>query len=313
MPRAGVAPLGARAEPGRGQVQRALHGQLGRVQREPGVRVDQPRPAQAQRHPDLGAAQAELAVGLQQFGLEVLADAQAVTGDRAAGAVLVHHGLVQHQVGADVRVGQPDPAQEPAARQVQVALGLHPGGLQPRHRAVHQPHRRQPGLRQQHVPLEPAAPHLHVRHHRAARQIQGAAQPHPGQLQRGHPPGQRRRAVQQQPGHDAGPHGALRAPRLPAVRVVHQCVPAAQVVHAAVAEGLPHPGLDGGQVVRQVPRAPAAPLVHHPATSVPRGTSRSSHTCSCPLGDEPTTESEEYLRNVTGCPSRGPWTFCISH
>ncbi|GAA2924859.1 hypothetical protein GCM10011428_47230 [Streptomyces violaceus] len=172
----------------------------------------------------------------------------------------MHDRLVEHQVRADLRVREPDAAMEAAARQMQIALRLHPGRLEPRHRAVHHPYGREAGLRQQHVLLEPALSHLDVRHHRAPREIQRAADAYAGQLQRRHPAGQGGRAVEEQPADDPGPHGPLLAPRPAAVRIVHQRVTAAQVVHAAVAEGLPHAGLDRGQVFGHIPGTHAGPL-----------------------------------------------------
>ncbi|MGX1253359.1 hypothetical protein RKD48_005870 [Streptomyces ambofaciens] len=257
----GAAEQGA-AQARRGQVQRALHRQLRGVQRVPRVRVEQAGAAQAQRHADLGAAQAHLAVRLQHLGLEVLPDRHAVGRDGTPAAVAVHDRLVEQQVGAYPRVREPDAAREAGARQVQVALGVQPGRLKARHRAVHQAHRREPGLRQQHLALEAAAAQLHVGHHRAARQVHRVADPHAHQLQRGDPARERRRTVEEQPAHHAGAHRPLRSPRAPAVRVVDERVAAAQVVHAAVAERLPHPGLGDGQVVRQLSVTMACPLGH---------------------------------------------------
>ena len=73
--------------PAGGQVQRALDGQLGGVQREPArTGWSAVLPRRLSDTPIGGAAQAQLAVRLQHLGLEVLADGHAVAGDRAARA-----------------------------------------------------------------------------------------------------------------------------------------------------------------------------------------------------------------------------------
>ncbi len=242
------------ADARRGQIQSAPDGQLGRVQREPRVRVDQPGAPQAQRHADAGAAQTQFTVRLQHLGLEVLADADAVRGDGAAAAVAVDDGLVEQQIRADLGVGEPDAVVETAPRQMEIALGVHAGGLQARHGAVHQPYGREVGLRQPDLPVEAAAAHLDVRHHRAAREVHRVADPYADELERRHAASEGGRAVQQQPADDPRADGAFVSPGMSAVRIVDDAVAAAQVVHAAVAEGLPHAEFGRGQVVRQVVR-----------------------------------------------------------
>jgi hypothetical protein len=131
--------------------------------------------------------------------------------------------------------------------------GVQPGRLQAWHRAFDQAQGREPGLRQHDLLLEPAALQLHVRLDRAAREIQHVGDLDAGQLQGSDTAVERGRPVQQQHAHDARAYAPLRTPWMAAVRIVHDHVPGAQVVHAAVAERLPHPHLGGGQILRRFP------------------------------------------------------------
>ncbi len=234
----------------RGQVQGPLDGQLRGVQRAPPVGVAQPGPAQVHRHADLRPAQTHLPVRLQQLALEVLRDGHPVRGDGPAPAVALHHRLADQQVGADLRVRQPDPARHPAARQVQIALGVQPRGVQPRNRTVDQAQRAEPGLGQLDLAVEAAGLDLDVRLHGAPGHVQTPGDPHPAQLQRGHPARHRRRPVEQQQRHHPGPDAAPLAPHPVAVRIVVVRGAGAEVAHAARAERLPHVPLGGGEVRR---------------------------------------------------------------
>ncbi len=112
----GALVAGLHAHPRLGHVQRALHAELRGVQRAPSVHGSQPAAAQAQRTPDRRPAQAQLAAGLDHLGLQVLRHAHPVADEGAAPPVGSHGELVDQQVRADLRVGQPDAPLDPAAR-----------------------------------------------------------------------------------------------------------------------------------------------------------------------------------------------------
>ncbi len=232
----------------RRQVQGPLDGQLRGVQRAPPVRVAQPRPAQVHRHADLRAAQTHLPVRLQQLALEVLRDGHPVRGDGPALVVPLHHGLADQQVGADLRVGQPDPAGHPAARQVQIALGVQPGGVQPGYRAVDQAQGDAPGLGQLDLAVEAAGLEFDVGLHEAAGQVEPPGDPYAAQLQRGHPARHRRRPVEQQQRHHLGSDAAPGVPGPVAVRIVLVGGAGAEIAHAARPERLPHTAFGTGEI-----------------------------------------------------------------
>ncbi len=223
-----------------GQIQGAFHGQLRGVQCAAAEGVAQPAAAQAQRDADGGAAQRQLAVGLQHLGLEVLGDGQAVRHDRAALAVLVRHDLIEHQVGAYVGVGEPYAVLHHTARQVQIALRLEPGGLQPGDRAVHQPQGGEPALGQYHLGLEPAVPQLDEWLDRAARKVESVRDVRTRELERRDPPRLCGRPFEEQQRQHPGPHPPLGSPQMLSVRIVAGRVPDVQIAGTAVAEGLPH-------------------------------------------------------------------------
>lgn len=239
----------------RGQVQGPLHGQLRGVQGVPPGRIAQPGPAQVHRHADLRAAQAHLPVRLQQLALEVLRDRHPVGGDRPPLVVPLHHRLAHQQVGADLRVGQPDPARHPAARQVQIALGVQPGRLQPRDRAVDQAQRAEAGLGQLDLAVEAARLELHVRSNRATGKIQPPGDPYAPQLEGRHPARHRRRPVEQQQRHHRGADTAPGTPDVVGVRIVPVGGAGTEIADAARAEGVPHPALGSAEIRRFPVRA----------------------------------------------------------
>ncbi len=255
-----------------GQVQGALDRQLRGVQRVPAVRVAQAGPAQVHRHADLRPAQAHLPVRLQQLALEVLRDGHPVRGDRPPLGVPLHHGLADQQVRTDLRVRQPDPARHPAARQVQIALGVQPGGLQPRYRAVDQAQRAEAGLGQLDLAVEAAGLELHVRGHRPTGQFQPPADPHPAQLEGGHPARHRRRPVQQQSGDHPGAHAALGPPDVLGVRIVPVGGAGAEIADAARAVRVPHAAFRSGEIRRFLVRARLGHGGPPPLSSTCRGT-----------------------------------------
>ncbi|GAA3067799.1 hypothetical protein GCM10020000_60210 [Streptomyces olivoverticillatus] len=158
----GAAGEGGAADAGRGQVEGALDGELRGVEGAPAVAVVQGGAAQAQRGADGRAAHAQLAVRTHHLGLQVLPDRQPVGGYRHPAPVPAHQQLVEQQVGAYMRVGQPDAVPHDAARQVQIALGADPGGLHARDGAAHQAQRGEVALGQQQLLLEAAVVQLDV-------------------------------------------------------------------------------------------------------------------------------------------------------
>ncbi len=238
--------------PGRVQIERALHRQLRRVERAAPLRPAQHAAPQAERDPDLGPAQAQLAVRLDQLGLEVLRHHHPVRRDRPPPPVRPHLDLVDQQVRADLGVRQADAPPHPAARQVQVPLRVQPGRLQTRQRALHHPQGPEPGLGHHHLAVEPAPLQLHVRPYRPARQVQDAGDPRPAQLQGGHPPGPGLRSGEQQQCHHLGADAPLLPPLLRPERVVPLRDPLRQIARP------PHP--------ERPPQVPLRPreTVRHP-------------------------------------------------
>ncbi len=267
---------------GAGQVQGVADGDPRGVQR---VRVvgDGAQRGAAQREPaaDPGRAEAEFAEQVEAFGLAVLVDGEAVGGDGAPEGVGADGGLVEQQVGADAGVGEADAAGYAAAGEVDVALGGEPGGLQPGEGAGDQPQGAGVGLGDQQFAVEAAELELDVAADAAAGQPEVSGDQRAGELQRGDPAGDGLRPVQQQPGDHLGADGAPGPPLLGGERVVRAVAlpvgadgraggggqdqvgaplgrPGPQVVHVAVAEGLPQAAFGVGPVVRcllhRVPR-----------------------------------------------------------
>ncbi len=241
------------ADPGLAHVQRPLHAQLRGVERAAPSRRPQPAAAQAQRTAHLRPAQAQLAQRLDHLGLQVLGDREPVTDERPALPVGADVDLADQQVRADLGVREPDPALDPAPRQMQVTLRAQPCRLQPRHRAPHHPQRREVALGQHHFLLETAARQLDVRIDASAREVEPSRDPQPPELQRGHPARPGLWTAQQQPGDDPGLHAALGAPDVRGEGIVAHPVPGAQVVGGSGPEGLPHAPLCRAEALRKFP------------------------------------------------------------
>ncbi|CAM5492006.1 hypothetical protein SGLAM104S_02286 [Streptomyces glaucescens] len=151
---------------------------------------------------------------LDHLGLEVLRDRHAVPDD---GPAVRSRDTITWLISRSVPIWASVSRipVEPAARQMQIALGLHPGRLQPGHRAAHQPNGREDGTPAALTSCSKRQPVSSTYGETTvppARSIVSVIRT-PRQLQRRHPAGQGGRAVQQQPAHDPGPHAPLRAPR----------------------------------------------------------------------------------------------------